>query len=149
MVVAPVEEIPAADWNVKGTVATLQGTTIHVRFTDPIFVSSDKISLKGMNALKAVAKKLVSMKGGARVIVMGHTDDVLLSKPTAQFRNNAELAGLRAKVAVEHLGPFSRANKGLTFEAKTGAPSEAPYPNDTAHNRRLNRTITVQILPAP
>jgi len=140
--------VPATDWKVKGTVATLQGTTIHVRFIVPVFQSADYISKQGMDALKAVARKLRSMKGVTRVVVVGHSDNVPLSKPNKRFQNNQELAALRAKVAVAHLKPFSRANKGLEFEARTGAPSEAPYPNDTSKNRRLNRTVTLEITPA-
>jgi len=137
------------NWKVKRTVATRQGSTIHVRFEDGIFISSEKISVKGMRALKAVAKKLVSMKQGAQVVVIGHTDDVPLSKPTLQFRSNRELAELRAKVALDHLAQFARKNKALEFVSEGGAPEEAPYPNDTTVNRRLNRTVTLHITPAP
>jgi len=147
--VAPPPPVPAKDWKVKGTVATVQGSTIHVRFEDAIFVSSEKISIKGMRALKAVAKKLVTMKEGARVAVIGHTDDIPLTKPTLQFRSNRELAALRAKVAVDHLAQFARKNKALEFVPETGAPSETPYPNDSSANRRLNRTVTLQLTPAP
>ncbi len=140
--------VPSTAWKVKGAVATQVGKMTRVRFTIPVFHSSDYISKEGMNALKAVAKKLRSMKGTVRVVVIGHSDNVPLSKPTARFKSNKELASLRAKVAVDHLVPFTRANKGLEFEAKTGAPSEAPYPNDTSKNRRLNRTVTLQITPA-
>jgi len=145
----PTPAVPAENWKVKGTVATMQGSTLHVRFEDGVFISSEKISVKGMRALKAVAKKLLTMKAGAQVVVIGHTDNVSLSKPTLQFRSNKELAELRAKVALDHLAQFSRKNKALEFSPETGAPSEAPYPNDTAKNRRLNRTVTLQITPAP
>jgi outer membrane protein OmpA-like peptidoglycan-associated protein len=146
---APAPAIPAENWTVKGTVASQQGSTIHVRFEDGVFISSEKISVKGMRALKAVAKKLLAMKQGAQVVVVGHTDDVPLSKPTLQFRSNKELAELRAKVALDHLAQFARKNKALEFVPEGGAPEEAPYPNDTGKNRRLNRTVTLQITPAP
>lgn len=141
--------VPAPNWKVKGAVATLQGTTIHVRFEQAIFVSSEKISLKGMQALRAVVKKLLTMKKGARVTVIGYTDNIPLSKPTLQFRSNEELAELRAKVALDHLASFARANKALEFIPKAGTQEEAPYPNDTAKSRRLNRTVTLEITPAP
>ena len=44
---------------------------------------------------------------------------------------------------------MTRANKKLSFETVTGAPQDAPFPNDTPQNRRLNRTVTVQVFPAP
>jgi flagellar motor protein MotB len=140
---------PAGDWKIAGTQAIPAGGAMLIRFNDPVFVSADKISIEGMAALKAVAAKLVLLKSGGRVIVTGYTDNVPLSNPTPQFKSNADLAAARAKVAVEHLSQFARANKRLAFEARTGASAEAPYPNDTLQNRRLNRTVTVQVISAP
>ena len=139
----------AADWKIPGTTTVLNGGAYLVRFNDPVFVSADKISVEGMRALKAVGAKLAALKGGAKVVVTGYTDDEPLTKPTDQFRDNADIAAARAKVAVEHLALFARANKGLVFEAQTGLPAQAPYPNDSPQNRRLNRTATVQVIPAP
>ena len=138
-----------ADWNIPGTETFLSGGAYLVRFNDPVFVSGDKISIEGMRALKAVAAKLVTLKPGTRVVVMGHTDDVPLSKPTPQFKSNADIAAARAKVAAEHLAQFARAGKGLAFDSRAADLSQAPFPNDTPQNRRLNRTATVQVIPAP
>ncbi len=138
-----------ADWKIPGTETFLSGGAYLIRFSDPVFVSADKISIEGMRALKAVGAKLAALKAGARVVVAGYTDDVPLSKPTPQFRNNADIAAARAKVAVEHLSQFARANAALAFEAQAGESVQAPFPNDTPQNRRLNRTVTVQVVPAP
>ncbi|HPT16838.1 MAG TPA: hypothetical protein PK388_06115 [Kiritimatiellia bacterium] len=138
-----------ADWKIPGTETFLSGGAYLIRFSDPVFVSADKISIEGMRALKAVGAKLAALKAGARVVVTGYTDDVPLSKPTPEFRNNADIAAARAKVAVEHLSQFARANAALTFEAQAGESVQAPFPNDTPQNRRLNRTVTVQVVPAP
>ena len=146
---APAAAAPAAGWKIPGAECVANGGAVLVRFLEPVFVSADKISVEGMPALKAVAAKLVSLKTGARVIVTGYTDNEPLSKPTPQFKSNADIAAARAKVVVEHLSAYARANKGLAFEARTGEPSGAPYPNDTPQNRRLNRTATVQVIPAP
>lgn len=140
---------PAASWSIPGTAVVQTGGGVLLRFADPVFVSADRISIEGWAALKAVAAKLVSLESGTRVIVTGHTDNVPLSKPTPQFKNNADLAAARAKAAVEHLSQFARVNKGLAFEARTGSLAEAPYPNDTPQNRKLNRTVTIQVVPAP
>jgi flagellar motor protein MotB len=83
------------------------------------------------------------------VVVTGYTDDVPLSNPTDKFRTNADIAAARGKTAVEHLAQFAKANAALTFDPQTGDPAQAPYPNDSPQNRRLNRTVTVQIIPAP
>ena len=146
---APVAEMPVLNWKIPGTVATQNGGAILLRFEEPVFVSADNISIEGMRALKAVAAKLVTAKVSGRVLVTGYTDDVPLTKPTAQFKSNEDIAAARGKVAADHLAQFARANKGLVFEAKAGATSQAPYPNDSPQNRRLNRTATVQVIPAP
>ena len=147
---APAASAPAsADWKIPGAETTMSGGAYLIRFSDPVFVSADKISVEGWSALKTVAAKLATLRVGTRVVVTGFTDDVPLSKPTEQFKSNADIAAARAKVATEHLAQFAKANKGLVFEARTGEPSQAPFPNDTPQNRRLNRTATVQVIPAP
>lgn len=149
---APVPAAPAAlppvGWKIAGTVATENGGAMLLRFSDPVFVSAANISIEGMRALKAVGAKLVEMKVPARVVVTGYTDNEPLSKPTSRFKSNADIAAARAKTAADHLSQFARANPGLAFEVVTGDPAQAPYPNDTPQNRRLNRTATVQIIPA-
>ena len=52
-------------------------------------------------------------------------------------------------MAKAHLEQFARATKVWVFEARTGEPPQAPFPNDSPQNRRLNRTATVQVFPAP
>ena len=139
-----------SDWKIPGTtVLKIDNGGQLVRFDEPVFVSTDRISVEGMRALKAVAAKLVALKSGARVVVTGFTDNEPLTKTTEQFKSNADIAAARAQVAKAHLEQFARANKQLVFEARTGEPSQAPYPNDTPQNRRLNRTATVQVFPAP
>lgn len=150
---APAAAGPAlavSDWKIPGaTVLKIDNGGQLVRFDAPVFVSTDRISVEGMRALKAVAAKLAALKSGARVVVTGFTDDVPLSKTTDQFKSNADIAAARAQVAKAHLEQFARANKMLVFEARTGEPAQAPYPNDSPQNRRLNRTATVQVFPAP
>ena len=139
--------VPVPDWKIAGGEVTLAGGVYSIRFQDPVFVSADNISVEGMRALKSLGARLAARKEGARVVVTGHTDDVPLSKPTPKFRNNADLAEARAQAAMEHLASFARGNKALTFERRAGKTAEAPYPNDSDRNRRLNRTATVQVYP--
>ena len=147
--VPTVKPMSAGDWKVAGTVAEPSGSGLLIRFSDSVFVSANNISIEGMRALKASGAKLAAMKTGAKVVVTGYTDDVPLSKPTPQFKSNADIAAARAKTATEHLAQFARSNKALVFEAVAGAAAQAPYPNDSAQNRRLNRTVTLHIVPAP
>ena len=147
---APAPALAASDWKIPGTtVLKIENGGQLVRFDDPVFVSADKISVEGMRALKAVAAKLVSLKSGARVVVTGYTDNEPLTKTTDRFKSNADIAAARAQVAKAHLEQFARANKVLVFEARPGEPAQAPFPNDSPQNRRLNRTATVQVFPAP
>ena len=146
---SPQPSLPAADWKIAGAVATQNGQAVLIRFVDPAFESLDNVSIKGMAGLKAIAAKLATLKAGTRVVVTGYTDDVPLSKPTERFQSNADIAAARAKTAVEHLAQYVGAGKALAFEARPGESAQAPYPNDTPQNRRLNRTVTVEVFPAP
>lgn len=146
----PAAALEPSDWKIPGTtVLRLAAGGQLVRFDDPVFVSTDRISIEGMRALKAVAKKLASLESGARVVVTGFTDDVPLTQTTDQFKSNADIAAARAAAAKAHLEQFARANKALVFEARAGDPAAAPFPNDSPQNRRLNRTATVQVFSAP
>lgn len=136
-----------ADWKIPGAETVLSGGAYLLKFMDPVFESGDMISIKGMAALKALAAKLALAKAGTRVIVTGYTDDQPLSKPTERFKTNADIAAARAQAAIAQLA--ARAGQGLAYEARTGEPAQAPFPNDTPQNRRLNRTVTVQVIPAP
>ncbi|MDR0993659.1 MAG: hypothetical protein LBN38_03710 [Verrucomicrobiota bacterium] len=143
--IVPDSSLPA--WTLPGAVVTVGPNGYLVQFENPVFVSTTKISPEGMQALRSVAAKLLSFSRGGHVVVTGHTDDTPLSRPTPELRTNADLAAARAAVAAEHLKNFARGNRLLTFEEKAGLPVQAPYPNDTPRNRRLNRTVTLQILP--
>lgn len=136
-----------ADWKIPGAETVLSGGAYLLKFMDPVFESGDMISIKGMAALKALAAKLASAKAGTRVVVTGYTDDQPLSKPTERFKTNADIAAARAQAAIAQLA--ARTGPGLAYEARTGEPAQAPFPNDTPQNRRLNRTVTVQVIPAP
>lgn len=144
---SPAAPVPA-EWKMAGAETTAVDGGYEMTFTEPVFVSANYLSSEGVTALKALAVKLVRLKDGARVIVTGHTDDVPLSRPTPEFRHNADLAAARAKAAMEHLAHYARANKALTFEMREGTIDDAPYPNDSKRNRRLNRTATVRVMPA-
>ena len=113
-----------------------------------MFVSTDRISVEGMKALKATAAALLKLPKGAAVTIQGHTDDIPPS-PNAQgpFRTNADLAAARAEVVQEHLTVFCKRQSRFAFTTSTTAP--APYPNDTDAHRRLNRTVTLLVAPVP
>ena len=99
-----------------------------------------------MKALKATSAALLKLSDGATITIQGHTDDIPPPPDaTGPFRTNADLAAARADVVREHLNVFCKRQSRYVFETSTTAP--APYPNDTDAHRRLNRTVTLRIVP--
>jgi outer membrane protein OmpA-like peptidoglycan-associated protein len=135
-----------AAWSVPGTKVEVRGGSQFVVFEEAVFESKDKISVAGMRAIRALAAKLKTLEGGAAVVVTGYTDDQPLTRPTAQFASNEDIAMARAVAAVAHLKANAK-NKGLSFECVAGRELEAPYPNDSPANRKKNRTVTVLVTP--
>jgi flagellar motor protein MotB len=133
-------------WSVPGTKVEVRGGSQFVVFEEAVFESKDAISVAGMRAIRALAAKLKTLEGGAAVVVTGYTDDQPLTRPTAQFASNEDIAMARAVAAADHLKSFAK-NKGLSFECVAGREAEAPYPNDSAANRKKNRTVTVLVTP--
>lgn len=144
---APAPAIPLSRIPGATITASADGSWL-VRYDDPVFVSTDRISVEGMKALKATAAALLKLPKGAAVTIQGHTDDIPPS-PNAQgpFRTNADLAAARAEVVQEHLTVFCKRQSRFAFTTSTTAP--APYPNDTDAHRRLNRTVTLLVAPVP
>lgn len=141
----PPEASAPAPWTVPGCKIETLENGYYVVFEEPAFESVDNISKTGMAAFRLLAAKLKALDGGAQVLVTGYTDNVPMSKPTAKFKSNADIAQARAVAAAEHLKAFAR-NGALAFETAAGKESEAPYPNDTPSNRRRNRTATVRVV---
>lgn len=135
-----------AAWSVPGTKVEVRGGSQFVVFEEAVFESKDAISVAGMRAIRALAAKLKTLEGGAAVVVTGYTDDQPLTRPTAQFASNEDIAMARAAAAADHLKAYAK-NKGLSFECVAGRESEAPYPNDSPANRKKNRTVTVLVTP--
>lgn len=140
----PGKSAPAA-WSIAGCKVETLENGYFIVFEEPAFETVDNISKTGMAAIKLLAAKLKSLDGGAQVLVTGYTDNVPMSKPTARFKSNADIAQARAEAAAEHLRAFAK-NGALAFETAAGRESEAPYPNDTPSNRRRNRTATVRVM---
>jgi len=143
---APPPPPPLPAWTLAGAKVATDGGAWTVTFEVPLFESGAYISKAGMPVLKALGAKLKGLEGGT-VLVTGHTDNVPLSRPTAEFRSNADVAAARAEVAAEHLRAFAKNGK-LEFRTAAGAETDAPWPNDTPEHRRLNRTAVVRVEPA-
>jgi hypothetical protein len=116
-----------------------------VRFNDPVFVSADKISIEGMRALKAVAAKLVALKGRAKVVVTGYTDDVPLTKPTDAVPGQRGHRGRARQGGRRPSGTVRPGEQGVGFRGATGEPSAgavsqrfAPEPAAEPHGDRAS-----------
>jgi flagellar motor protein MotB len=141
--------VPATGLRIPGATVTLSGDGAWlVRYDAAVFVSADKISVEGMKALKATAAALLKLADGATITIYGHTDDIP-PPPDAlgPFRTNADLANARAKVVQDHLTVFCKRQSRYAFEMAAPGTVPAPYPNDTDAHRRLNRTVTLRIVP--
>ena len=132
-------------WTISGFQIKTLDNGYFLVFDEPAFTSVDYISKPGMAALKLLSAKLHGLAGGAKVTVTGFTDNIPMSHPTEKFQSNADIARARAIVATDHLRAYAK-NDALEFETLAGAETDAPYPNDTPANRRLNRTVTVKVV---
>ena len=123
--------------------------SLSVVFDLPVFVSSAYISPDGMKLLKNTAANLKSLfPSGARVSVMGHTDDTPPSGNTPGLTSNDDIALARAQAAAEQLVSMTgHASRYAISAASPSSPPVYPFPNDTPANRRLNRTVTLRISP--
>ena len=125
--------------------------SVSVVFDLPVFVSSAYISPDGMKLLKTAAANLKTVfPGGARVSVMGHTDDTPPSGNTPGQKSNADIALARAQAAAEQLVYMTgHASRYSISAVPPATPPLYPFPNDSPSNRRLNRTVTLRISPPP
>lgn len=123
--------------------------SVSVVFDLPVFVSSAYISPDGMKLLKTAAANLKTVfPDGARVSVMGHTDDTPPSGNTPGQKSNADIALARAQAAAEQLVYMTgHASRYAISAVPPANPPIYPFPNDSPSNRRLNRTVTLRISP--
>lgn len=110
---------------------------------DILFPSgSAKLSTPGINAIREVAKQLISIPG-KRYQIEGHTDNVPIS--TTVFPSNWELASARALTVVRAM-----IDSGMPDQRVSAASFGDTQPinnNDTAENKTLNRRIAIVVVP--
>jgi len=142
-VVKPTPPQPWPTINVDGVSVTQRGTFQTMTFAQGFFGSMTTPSGWGRSRLEAIAEQLAPHISGFTLVVEGHTDDRPLRNST-QYNGNAALALARAKAAASLL-TTEYAFPVDCLKAIAAKPDTAPYPNDTAENRKKNRTIVLKL----
>lgn len=139
----PTQPQPWPTIDVDGIAVTQRGTIQTMTFSQGFFGSMTTPSGWGRSRLEAIAEQLAPHIAGFTLVVEGHTDDRPLRNST-QYNGNAALALARAKAAAtllttEYAFPVD------CLKVVAAEPKTAPYPNDTAENRKKNRTIVLKL----
>ncbi len=114
-----------------------------IRIMDRAFFDEGKADLKELakNALKKIGPIL--RESNRQIRIEGHTDDVPIN--TFEFKSNWELSTRRATEVVRHL--IEKYDFPAQDISASGYAEYRPVaPNDTAHNRALNRRIEIILL---
>ena len=115
-----------------------------MQFDSGVFTSLTTPSEAAIGQLTTIANTIRPHMNHFRLIVEGHTDDKPL-KSTASFDGNYALGLARAE-AVRKLLVTSGKLPGNAIRAVSAGENNAPYPNDTAANRKRNRTVVLKLV---
>lgn len=125
------------------TVRISQGRMVVSLGSDVLFSSgSAKLSEKGIEAVKEIAKKLNEIPE-KKYQVEGHTDNVPIA--TALFPSNWELASTRAINVAKAMVDAGLANQRVS--AASFGDTLPVAPNETPEGKALNRRIEIVIVP--
>lgn len=151
---------PAPDWanQLSGSLSSLYRGLDDVEVSElpgnrvAIRIGNNGLFGSGAAILSAGGKNLLSRLGDAllaqtdaRILVLGHTDDVPVGS-NSSYVDNTDLSNRRALQAMRHLGDVV----GLSFERLSSTGLADNYPiasNDTVEGRALNRRIELELSP--
>lgn len=129
--------------NIEGATAVKQGTELIIRFHEGIFARLDELAPEAKTMLRTFADQVRQQARTLEINIEGHTDSTPM-RSTERFPDNAALARARAK-AVES---FLIREVNIPPDVLTIVDNaQAPYPNNTAENRKRNRTAVIRIRP--
>lgn len=119
-----------------------------VELATDILFDSGRATLKkaGTDKIDQIASQIRSTYGGRQVWVIGHTDNVPITKTKNLWKDNLDLSLNRGATVAREL--FS---KGVSAEhTVVGGQGEAnpKVPNDTDANKRLNRRVEIYAVDA-
>jgi chemotaxis protein MotB len=113
-------------------------------FDDPVFVNMTVVSPRSDRLLNQIAAKLRPLMAEYTLVVEGHTDSVPMSSQS-KYKSNYALGMARADAARSVLVVKYKLSGGSVTVASAGG-KDSPYPNDTAVNRRKNRTVVLELI---
>jgi len=137
----------AAAWpqfRIAGVKTSVTGKSCKLIFDNGVFSTWTTVTPDALKQLKEIAAAIRPHIKHYKLIVEGHTDDRPL-RDTSEYDGNDALALARAEVIRKLLiteGGIPPA--AVTARHAGGRP--APYPNNTALNRKRNRTVVIYLV---
>ncbi len=144
--VAPVITTPGTPWpdiRVEGVAVRREAHTCSLVFDDAVFLRLTTLSTWGKEALADVARQLNKHWDRFSLVVEGHTDNEAV-RPTSSHPDNYQLGLARANAVVEFL-TRDCATPADALRATSVGENSPPFPNDTAANRKRNRTVVLKL----
>lgn len=131
----------AADMSQGWLDITARGESLHLQFgaSEAFESGSDHLTQRTLSLIDAMGTVLANNE--ARIIVIGHTDDIPIR--TERFRDNWELSSARAVSVIRELINRQDVNPAR-LEAKGYADTRPLVPNDSEENRARNRRIEIE-----
>ncbi len=128
------------------SVSELPGNRVGIRIGNAGLFSTGASQLTdtGRNLLSQIGEALLQQTD-ARVLVLGHTDNVPVGN-NSSYVDNTDLSNRRALAAMKHLGDSS----GISFDRMSSTGLADNYPiatNSTREGRAQNRRIELELSP--
>jgi flagellar motor protein MotB len=142
---APAAAAPVA-WpalHVEGVAIRADARTCALIFEAGVFARMTVLSTWGKTALSEIARQMDGQWDRFSIVVEGHTDNEPM-RVTELHPDNYHLGLARAQAVVELLTRDCGVPAGA-LRATSAGDSAPPYPNDTAANRRRNRTVILKL----
>ncbi|MDI3466891.1 MAG: hypothetical protein OJF50_005712 [Nitrospira sp.] len=141
--VKPVLKPPQLALTVPGVVLSTEDNTIIVRFEAGLFDPRTHLLPAARRTLTQVAQQLKTQEDLLRIEVVGHTNELPLSR-YSPFTDNVDLGFQRAVVVTQTLRTAAGPQEH-SFVISSRGDAEPPFHADTQDSRLRNRTVTLHI----
>ena len=139
-------QLPASwpKFMIEGVKANESSKTCSLRFDSGVFTSNTTPSSDAIKQLQEISDILRPQMSNFIIIVEGCTDNIPM-RTTSTYNGNHALGLARAETVKNIL-----INKGRlpmsSITPRYAGENKAPYPNDTASNRKRNRTVILKLV---